>query len=202
MKIILASSSPYREKVFSSLGIDFKVISSGVDESQIKRVARNPKELVIGLALAKAKKVALELKKKGEKNFLVIGADSTAILQNKQKWQYFDKPKNKQEANEMALLLRGRKHQFYTGIAVVDSLGKQKTTVSVSNVYFKNFSDKTRQNFLNSGIWKGRAGGYDIRANKSDLIDKFEGSYTNVLGLDLEKLIPILKQFGVKVDKY
>ena len=197
MKIILASSSLYRRKVLADLGLSFKIIPSLVNEEEIKNKAKSPEELVKKLALLKAKTVRRKLLQQKEKDFLIIAADSTAVLKNNGQWQYFDKPKNRQEANKMALLLRGKKHQFYTGLVVISSLGRQKTAVSVSNVYFKSFSDKTRNKFLASGIWRGRAGGYDIKENKSDLIDKFEGSYTNILGLPLEKLIPILEEFGI-----
>lgn len=200
MQIVLASSSPTRKKLFSQLGIPFKVITSNLDESKIKKNAKGPKELVTKLALEKAKTVVKLLKKGKVKNFLVIGADSLVGVRLKNKhWVFLDKPKNRKEAREMALFLRNRAHKFYTGLAVITSSGKQKTTFSISSVCFKNFSNKTLQQFVDSGIWQGRAGGYDIEKEKSDLIKKFEGSYTNVLGLPLEKLIPLLKEFGVKI---
>lgn len=199
MKVILASSSPYRKKVFSDLGISFKVIPSNLDESKVKKTAKTPSQLVKKLALEKAKKVFEKLKDKGEKDFLVIGADSTAALKEKGKWIFLDKPKNKKQARKMALLLKGKQHWFYTGLAVINSKGKQRTAVSVSIVYFKDFSNETLEKFLDSGIWQGRAGGYDIKENKSDLIERFEGSYTNILGLPLEELVSILKEFGFEI---
>lgn len=201
MEIILASSSPHRKKLFSTLNISFKVVPSNVDENKIKKLAKTPEELVIKLAIAKAKAVVRKLKDKRKDDFLVIGADSTAALKIKKGWLFFDKPKNKYEARKMALELKGKAHRFYTGLALISSLGKQKTKVVFSDVYFKNFSNKVLHNYIESKIWHGRAGGYDIKKDKSQLIEKYQGSYTNILGLPLEKLIPLLKSLGVKIEK-
>lgn len=199
MEIILASSSPARKKLFSQLGIPFKVITSNLDESKIKKNAKGPKELVTKLALEKAKTVVKLLKKRKIKDFLVVGADSIAAVKNKKGWTFLDKPRNKRAAKKMTLFLKDRMHRFYTGLAVIDNRGKQRTVVSISKVYFKNFSDKTLRKVLDSGVWRGKAGGYGIKECLGSLIKKFEGSYTNVLGLPLEKLIPLLKEFGVKI---
>jgi len=197
MKIILASSSPHRKKLLSQLGISFQVFPSHLDESKFKKRAQDPQELVTKLALAKAEKVRKKLPFK--KNFLIIAADSIAGLKTDQGWLFLDKPKTNQEAKKMAVVLKGKKHHFYTGLALKKQGKKTRTAVVVSIVWFKNFTDKTLNKFIKSGIWKGRAGGYDIQDNKSQLIEKYQGSYTNILGLPLEKLTFLLKDLGVKI---
>ena len=199
MQIILASSSPYRRKVFAKLGFPFKVIPSDLDENRIKKTAKEPKELVVRLALEKARTVVGLLKKRGVKEFLVIGADSTAAKKEKGKWIFLDKPKNKQEAKKMALFLKGKRHKFYTGLAAINSEDEQRAAICTSDVYFKNFSDKVLEKFLKSGIWEGRAGGYDIKDDKSQLIEKYKGSYTNILGLPLEIVKEFLIDFGISL---
>ncbi len=174
------------------------MIESGIDEDKVKAVAKTPRGLVRKLAMMKARAVEEILKSKGGKDYVIIGADSTAAKKMAKGWVFFDKPKNKQAARKMFLFLKGKKHKFFTGLVVIGSSGKIKTKVSVSNVYFRNFSDKIMNEVLASGIWKGRAGGYDIDKDKSRMIKKTEGSYSNILGLPLEELIPILRELGVK----
>jgi septum formation protein len=99
----------------------------------------------------------------------------------------------------MALLLKGKTHNFYTGIAVVDDRGRQKTNVTKTEVTFKNFSNQILSDFVASKIWQGKAGGYDIAKDKTKLIDCFQGSYTNILGLPIKQLTSILSKFDVKI---
>jgi septum formation protein len=197
MKIILASGSPSRKVILQGLGIPFEVIESGVCEEKVKRRVKNPRQMVRRLALEKALAVVVKLKKQNRKNFLVVGADSTAAMKVKNKWRFFGKPKNKKEARDILWFLRGKRHQFFTGLAAISSLGRKWETVEVSNVYFGNFSKNTLEKVLKRGIWRERAGGYDIDKDKSRLIEKFEGSYSNILGMPMEKLGPILKKFKV-----
>lgn len=196
MELILASSSPYRKELFSSLGLAFKVIPSKVDESQIKKTAKTPRELVEKLALKKAETVARQLKKQGKSQFLVIAADSIAALSKKKGWIFLDKPKNKFQARKMAILLKGKAHFFCTGLALLNDSGKKKTAFCLTKVYFKNFSSQVLHQHVESGLWKNRAGGYDIKRNENNLLEKYEGSYTNVMGLPLVKLKKLLKEFG------
>ncbi|MFC1711106.1 Maf family protein [Patescibacteria group bacterium] len=201
MKIILASSSPSRKKLLTSLNIPFKVVVSDVDESKLKKAIKDPKKLVCKLALKKVDIVFKKLKNEKIENFLVIGADSIAALLTKKGWIFLDKPKNKHQARNMALLLKNKAHKFYTGMVLKSSKGKQEKALVATKVYFKDFSNKTLDDFIESEIWRGRAGGFDIEKNKSDLIAKWEGSYTNILGLPMRKLISLLKNFGVKIKK-
>jgi septum formation protein len=199
MKIVLASGSPSRKKIFASLKILFEVIESEIDEEKVKGQVKSPRQMVKRLAFKKAMVVVKKLKKQKRKNFLVIGADSTAAMRVKNKWRFFGKPKNKKEARDILWFLRGKRHQFFTGLAAISSLGRKWENVAISNVYFGNFSKNTLENVLKRGIWRERAGGYDIDKDKSRLIEKFEGSYSNILGMPMEKLGSILKEMGIKI---
>ena len=198
MKIVLASGSPHRKKILSSLKILFEVIESGIDEEVVKGRAKTPREMVMRLALRKAKAVMRILKKRGEKEFVIVAGDSSAVMRKGGRWHYFDKPKDRKQARRTLLALRGREHEFITGLVVIGSSGKIKKSFCSTKIYFRNFSEKTLKRVLDAGIWKGRAGGYDIEKNKGTLIEKYVGSKTNVAGLPVEALVPILKNFGIK----
>ena len=64
---------------------------------------------------------------------------------------------------------------------------------------FRKLTDKQIKGYLDTGVYLDRAGAYGIQDKKCDFVKEFKGSYTNILGLPLEKLIPILKEFGVKI---
>jgi septum formation protein len=201
MEIILASSSPVRKQLLTSLKIKFKTVASNVDESKLKKTINSPKTLVSKLAVLKAKTVVHKLIKTKKINkkekFVVIGADSLAAIKTKKGWLLLDKPKNKFQARQMALLMRNKTHQFYTGLALINNQGKQKTAVVCSKVKFKNFSNKTLANHINSKAWLNKAGGYDLQQSLDQLIEGYQGSYTNILGLPLKKLKQMLKKFKV-----
>ena len=201
MQIILASSSVSRKKILTKFGLSFKVIPSNIDEKKTKKKIKDIPKLVKALALEKAGEVEKIVKKKKIKDYLIIGADSLAAIKDRTgKWIYLDKPKNKNDARKMLLTSKDRSHKFYTGLAIISSSGKREASFSQSIVFFKNFSNETLEKFLNSGIWKGRAGGYDIDENKSSLIDRYDGSYTNILGLPVENLKEALNEFGINIE--
>ncbi|MBL7150751.1 septum formation protein Maf [Candidatus Microgenomates bacterium] len=196
MKIILASSSVSRKNILSSLGFSFKVIPNNIDEEEVKKTIKDIPQIVKTLALKKAEAVERIVKKKKIKDYLIIGADSLAEIDG----IYLDKPKDQNHARKMLLMSKGRSHRFYSGVAIINSTGKRKTIVGESKVFFNNFTDEQLNDVIDSGIWKGRAGGYDIKDDKSNLIEKYEGSYTNILGLPVEELEDLLKEFGIKIN--
>lgn len=198
MQIILASSSVSRKNILSSLGLTFMVIPSSIDEEEVKKTIKDIRQIVKILALKKAETVEKIVKRKKIKDYLIIGGDSLAAIKDKTgQWIYLDKPKNKSDARKMLLMSKGRSHKFYSGLVIISSTGKRKITFSQSTVFFKDFSKEALEKVLDSGIWKGRAGGYDIENTKNGLIKKYEGSYTNILGLPVEELKEILITFGI-----
>jgi len=108
MEIILASKSPRRKDLLSTIVNDFKIIESTFDESSIK--INNPKKLVKALAQGKCEKVFNETT--GVR--CVIGADSIVVVNNK----VLGKPKTEEKAKEMLRLISGTKHQVLTGMCI------------------------------------------------------------------------------------
>jgi len=198
VKIILASSSVWRKQVMESLGLAFEVIESGLDEEPVKKSAKNPRELVLKLAWLKAEKVRRLIRNKN-KPYLIIAADSVAYLKSGQNWRLFDKPKNRQQAKLMLTTLRGKKHHFITGLVAVDHQGRSLSDVCLSRVVLRNFSSEVLAKFLVSNGWQGKAGGYDVIHQQ--LVISYSGSYSNICGLPKEKLIPMLKKFGINVER-
>src|SRR5947207_97085 len=130
-RIILASTSPRRQKLMEMLGLPFSIIPSSFEEGAV--AITSPHELVEYLSFQKAQDVATK-----EKDAIVIGADTVVAIEK----QILGKPKTEQEAQEMLKKLRGKKHEVFTGYTIIDtSASMRRTNVVVSSVWFKNLSD-------------------------------------------------------------
>lgn len=190
-KIILATTSPYREEAFSFLGISFEIEGSKVDESQVPRT--NPEELVKQLSKLKAEAVA-----KNHSDAIVIGMDSVGCFEGK----ILEKPKSREESFERLKNLSGKKHEFYTGIYIIN-ISTQITELKVvkSEIFMRELSDSEIKRYLDQDpTYNTYALGYDPLKNiSSSFIIKLVGSYNNVLrGIPLEVLPEMLSRVGYK----
>jgi len=188
-KIILATSSPYRQEAFGFLGVDFESEGSKVDESQIERT--NPEELVKQLSKLKAEAVA-----KNHSDAIVIGMDSVGYFNGR----ILEKPKSKEEAFQRLKNLSGKNHEFYTGIYMVNT-STQATTSKVvkSEIFMRELSESEINRYLDQDpYYNTYALGYDPLKNiSSSFIQKLVGSYNNVLrGIPLEVLPEMLSRVG------
>ena len=183
-KLILASASPRQLELLLQIfpTIPIEVLVSEQEESFEEN--ENPVELVSRLALAKAKDVAS--KYSGDRfDVLVIGADTEIVLDGK----VLGKPENDSAAETMLYSLSGRIHEAITGFAIVDPKTRMHfVDVSSTEVRFKKLSQKTIASYISTGEPIGKAGAYGIQGQGAILIDSIKGSYSNVMGLPLERL--------------
>ncbi|TYP57618.1 Maf family protein [Thermosediminibacter litoriperuensis] len=188
-KLILASASPRRRELLAQLGLDFKVIPSGIDEAFLPS---GPPELAaVRLADQKAADVALRA---GEG--IVIGADTIVVVDD----IILGKPEDENNAREMLTRLSGRWHSVYTGIAVIDTAsGRKISDYEESRVKFKKLSPREIENYLKTGEPMDKAGGYGIQGKGALLVERIEGCYYNIVGLPLFKLGFMLSHFGVEI---
>ena len=169
----------------------FDVVPSGVDERAITFVT--PRELAIKAALSKATDVASRYN-----NTLVIGADTVVYLDG----EVLGKPRNLGEAREMLQKLRGRAHTVITGVAVVSTIHNNALVDATSTkVFFKRFTQKTLERYLESGDSLDKAGAYGIQGPGEKLVHHIEGDYFNVMGLPLKSLLDLLGGF-IEVRPY
>ncbi|NLF24590.1 MAG: septum formation protein Maf [Deltaproteobacteria bacterium] len=184
--LILASASPPRRGLLSACGLDFEVIASGVDEGPLPR--EEPQQLVTRLAVAKARVVA-----EGRPCAWIVGADTVVVLDN----EILGKPKDQGDAARMLSKLEGREHQVFGGVGVINrGLQIEVSFHSVSRVKFAPLSAADIRRYIESGEPLGKAGAYAIQGRGSALISDVYGSYTNVVGLDLAKLMGLLRDLG------
>ncbi|MEJ2248267.1 MAG: Maf family protein [Candidatus Lokiarchaeota archaeon] len=196
MQIILASKSQDRRKILENLRIPFKVVPSHIDENKFHDKIRDPLELVQKLAKLKAKNVQQQLMNRNESG-IIIAADTIVELNG----EIIGKAKTKKEAFKTLQLLSGLQHNLITGFAIL-SIMDSITYVSYdkTKVKFIELSENDIKNYIRTDEWRGRAGAYSLRERASIFIESIEGSFSNVLGLPIDKIFQILlDKFGVNL---
>ncbi len=188
MKIILASQSPRRKQLLSTLGLKFKVIPSEFDESNIK-YNNIPSEYCEKLAFKKAEYIA-----KKHQNNLVIGADTIVICDN----EILQKPKNFQIASTFLKKLSGKSHQVFTGISFILN-HKHHTFHETTTVKFKKLSKTEINYYIYNFNPLDKAGGYGIQDWSSIFVKKINGCYFNVVGFPISRVYSELQLFNSKI---
>lgn len=190
MKVILASKSPRRRRLLKDIGLNFRVMPSNADERVI--VEENPIELVRKLSMLKAATVANGMSKE---HALVIGADTVVVIGG----EILGKPKTKKEAREMLQRLSGKEHRVYTGICLINTKnGNVFSDTQKTTVRFRELIKKEIDRIVSDNNVLDWAGAYKIQDHHW-LIKSVDGSFTNVIGLPIEKLIPLLRENGVDI---
>ena len=189
-KIVLASASPRRNDLLKTMGLEFEIIPSQVEENIEDEIFSV--ELIENLAFEKAQDVA------GKINFpsIVIGSDTVVVINNK----ILGKPKDKDDASNMLKMLSGNTHQVISAIAVIDTeTGKALKDSVISDVTFKQLSDEEINAYIESGEPMDKAGAYAIQGLAGMFVKSINGCYSNIVGISVFRLAEMLKEFGVKL---
>lgn len=186
-RIILASQSPRRQELLSSYGFSYDVIPSLADEENVQG---NGKERVTILAKRKCDEVRSRFP-----DAVVIAADTLVCIDD----QILGKPKDRNNARKMLKTLSGRWHQVYTGICVCMPDGREWNMADTTEVHFVNINDEIIERYIATGECDDKAGSYAIQGRAGVLIDRIEGSYSNVIGLPMAMLTGILQEAGIQI---
>lgn len=175
---ILASGSPRRKELLKDLVSDFRVITSEAQEIQFHK--NGPISLVEENARLKADSVALDYPFDW-----VLGADTLVFY----KERILGKPKDMDEAKEMLFFLSGKTHQVATGVSFhCRDLNFEKTFSQISEVTFKGIDERVISNYFSMVDPLDKAGAYAIQTRSDLIIEKFVGSFSNIVGLPIEGL--------------
>ena len=126
------------------------------------------------LACEKAQKVSSENPEK-----IVLASDTVVGVGRR----ILPKTEDRKSASECLHLLSGRSHRVFTGVAVIDEMGVLRSRVSETRLKMKSLSAAEISDYLESGEWDGKAGGYGIQGRAGAFIHHISGSYTGVVGL-------------------
>lgn len=185
MKWILASASPRRKELLAELIHEFEIIPSLADENVEGDFT--PEALVKVLAELKAKEVALRPENAGK---IVIGSDTVVAFDG----EVLGKPKDAADAFRMLKMLSGKAHAVYTGVcfAYQGENGYQADVrAEKTDVYFEELTDEWIAEYIRGGSPMDKAGAYGIQ--DGGLVQRIEGSYTNVVGFPLELVKEMMK---------
>jgi len=169
------------------LEVEFQVISS--DPREIYDDQLSPRELCQLNAHRKARSVA-----KKNPDALVLGADTLVFLDRK----VFGKPKNLEEATQMLLQLQGKTHQVVTGVSLIHQRTHSEKLFAVgTDVTFRPLGEDQIRNYLKKINPLDKAGAYAIQEHGDLIVSEISGSYSNVVGLPLERLrVELLAALG------
>ena len=174
--IILASSSPRRRRLMLEAGFNFEIIVSDAEEICDKFMI--PWDLTVQNAQIKASPIAQNNQEK-----IVIGADTVVSLDN----EIFGKPSDMEEAVKMLARLSGRTHIVTTGVCIIQK-EKNKTFYVNTEVTFKPLSGKEISQYLKVINPLDKAGAYAAQDHGELIIEKYSGSFTNVVGLPMSEV--------------
>ncbi len=182
---ILASKSPRRQELIHDLGIDFRVEIRDVEENFPIELYRE--EIPVFLAELKAKPFKGTL----SENDLLITADTIVWLDG----EVFGKPTDREDAFRILKKLSGKEHQVISGVCLT-GYKKQKSFWSVSNVSFRELSDKEIYFYIDEFKPYDKAGAYGIQEWIGYIgITHIEGSFFNVMGLPVQQLYSEIIRF-------
>jgi nucleoside triphosphate pyrophosphatase len=177
-RVILASASPRRSELLKQLGLKFEVIPGQAEE--IAPAHLSPHEICQVNAHRKARVVA-----RANPRALVIGADTIVCLGKK----LFGKPRNEGEARRMLEALAGKTHQVITGVCLIELAARREKLFAVNTmVIFRPLTGAQIREYVKTVHTLDKAGAYAIQERGDTIIDKINGSYSNVVGLPLERL--------------
>lgn len=197
--IVLASASPRRSEILSTLGIPHRVSPADVDETPFP--AEDPAAHVERLARTKAEAVAAR-----HPGAWVLAGDTVVVVDG----TVLGKPLDEAEAVTMLLRLQGRFHRVASGLALALPLERSVgaspplrpgsrhlvSGVETTRVRFRSFDRAMAQDYAGTGEPLDKAGAYGIQGLGSILVEEIQGDYSNVVGLPVPLLIRLLEMGG------
>ncbi|HMS39388.1 MAG TPA: Maf family protein [Pyrinomonadaceae bacterium] len=186
-KLILASGSPRRAEILTSVGWEFTKDSADIDETEF--LNEKPEDYVQRLAREKAEFIGARYE-----NAIVLGADTTVVINNR----IIGKPVDFDDAKRMIKLLSGNWHEVLTGVALIEitnyELRITKVGLQRTRVKFAEMSDVEIDFLVNFGEPLDKAGAYAVQAQAALFIEKIEGDYWNVVGLPINLVYELVKK--------
>jgi septum formation protein len=176
VSVVLASGSPQRKEILSKLGVEFDVVVPGVEEL----ADGDPEVLVVENARRKARAVDMP-------DSVVIACDTDVVLEG----EVLGKPADEAEAREYLDRMSGRAHEVLSGLVVLEG-GEERSGLERTSVAFKPLSEEEKERYVRFGEWRGRSGGYAIQTLGSTLVERVEGSVSNVVGLPVGLLFELI----------
>lgn len=189
--IVLASASPARLEILSSIHINPIVIPADIDETEFPR--EKPEHIAARLSKSKAEKIASEF----ECGY-IIGADSICAIGRRT----LPKALNSEMVAECLSLLSGRRHTIYTGVHIIKKTPDKtqiRNRVVKTIVQFKRLSTKEIEFYSECGEGLNKAGGFAIQGYAESYVSFISGSFSNIRGLPIYETRNMLASLGYRL---
>jgi len=187
-KLVLASGSPRRLSLINQAGIEPDALRPA-DVDEIPHRGELPRALATRLARAKAQGALNQVRLDEElRGSYVLAADTVVAVGRR----ILPKAETEAQARTCLALLSGRRHKVLGGLAV-GRAGKMRTRLVETAVRFKRLAPAEIDDYVRSGEWQGKAGGYAIQGRAAAFVASLSGSYSNVVGLPLFETAALLK---------
>lgn len=180
MPLVLASTSPQRRAILEQLRIPFDVVAPVYEEHDPPDA--DPVKLVCAHAEGKAVSVH-------EDGAITLGVDTTVHLDGR----LYGKPADESGARAMVGGLAGATHLVVSGLCLLGP-GFSVVEHAVTRVTFRELAVSEVDDYISTGEWRGRAGGYAIQGIGGRLVAGIEGDYLNVVGLPGALLVDVLSE--------
>lgn len=188
--VILASASPRRVELLRQVVFRFKVLPSDAPEAEHEHFT--PREIALLNAYHKARTVA-----KRFPDSLVIGADTVVARGT----TLYGKPRNKRDACRMLGELEGCSHDVLTGVCLLHLRShRQAVFAEQTSVRFLSLTEDKIRGYVSRVHTLDKAGAYAIQEEGESIVESIEGSYTNVVGLPVERLHEALREWAVVTE--
>lgn len=184
MNLILASNSPRRKELLGAVVARFSVEPPRFPECDTGLSAR---DTALAFACGKAREVASRFP-----GCAVLGADTVVSPDGA---AVLGKPADERDAARMLRMLSGRGHSVFTGVCLITP-GAERSDVVETRVVFEELADEVIAAYVASGKPLDKAGAYGIQ-DGYPLVRRFEGSYSNVVGLPVERVRAMLREAGI-----
>jgi septum formation protein len=181
-QLVLASGSPRRAEILSSVGWTFTKVVPDIDETE--RDSESPENYVQRLAEEKAQAVSHQ-----HPDSMILAADTTVVIDE----QIIGKPADLDDARRMLTMLSGRWHDVLTGVAVKRD-GKIDVGMERTGVKFSEMSNEEIEYLARMGDPLDKAGAYAVQAQAALFIEQIRGDYWNVVGLPISLVYRLLKK--------
>lgn len=185
--LVLASASPRRRELLSTLGLTFEVRPADVDESvhpgeppsaYVRRMAET--KLAAALALATP-------------DAFVLASDTVVVVGDR----ILGKPVDDDEGVAMLRELAGRAHEVRTSVALGRGDAVLELVEVATRVVFRAIDDGEARRYVATGEGRDKAGGYAVQGRAGAFVTRLEGSYSNVVGLPLAETLAVLRAHRV-----
>lgn len=185
MKLLLASQSPRRKELLSSLGFEFEVVKIDCEEII-------PAHIAIENAAGYLSELKAEAFRSLEPDEVLLTADTVVAVDQ----EILGKPKDEADAQSMLRNLSGRTHQVYTGITI-KTADKVFTETDVADVTFDEITDDEIQYYIQNYKPFDKAGSYGIQEWLGMAkIKSLTGSFYTIMGLPTHLVYKILNEIS------